>query len=378
MNPRERLLAAVIVGVVVLAGSGFLSNTLFLKPLKDRNITLDQLAKSIEEKEEHIREVVAQRPKLELWQQLSLPADVIPSQREYEKFLTDIMLGSGFRAGSFPITPQAADKGSLTIPGKGPIYTKLPFSVQAHGTLKNLVQMLTRFYKASLLHQIKSLTIARPLVPNPQQQQQQGELEINFKVEALVLAGAEKRKQLLPGVAAPYGLLEVGAILQGAPAGVALVPWAVGPTGPLGPSILAQPSRHYDLIAKKDIFFGEVAAPPAPDKEEVEVGKYVKLVSISRDERLVEAFLFDQYNNRKTRLRAEPGFDTFRIQGKGSERPGKVIRIDDRDVFFRVDDDYFDLHVGQSIEEAMRKQLGGEQMRSLGLVKVSLNAQKGH
>src|SRR5262249_17145220 len=149
--------------------------------------------------------------------------------------LAEIMRNSGFQAGgSIPIiTPKTPTTTNVpTIPGKGPIYTKLAFAVQAHGTLRNLVDMMTRFYKASLLHQIKNLSIVRSSTSGAEQLQQ-GELDINFTIEALVLSNAEKRKQLLPGMSAAYGALELAATLQQAPAGLAAIPWALGPTGPL-------------------------------------------------------------------------------------------------------------------------------------------------
>ena len=69
--------------------------------------------------------------------------------------------------------------------------------------------------------------------------------------------------------------------LRRAPAlGLGLVLWAAGPTGPLGPKVLAQPPRHYAAIAKKNIFFGS-SALDRPDV--VQVARYVHLTDITHN-----------------------------------------------------------------------------------------------
>src|SRR5262249_44394729 len=94
------------------------------------------------------------------------------------------------------------------------------------------------------------------------------------------------------------------------------------------------------------------------------------LTDISRNDTRTEAFLYDRYNNRKTRLRASVGFDTFKILGDhGEERVrGKVIQITQRDVIFRVDENYYAIHIGQNLETALRKSWAGDKEKGGGLV----------
>jgi hypothetical protein len=366
MNPRERFLAIGVLAVVVLAGGAFLFHQLFWTPLGEREASIAALQQDIEKKLDRIRQVETERVKLERWKQLSLPADPDLARREYEVYLSDLFRQSGFAAG-FSITAKPAEKSSPTLPGKGPVYThtRLPFTVLARANLANLIDMLERFYRTGLLHQIKNLSIQRPLTPGTGQQQQ-GELDIQMTVEAVIVSGAESRPTLLPGVDRRLQVLDVVTALRGGPAGLALGFWALGSTGPVGPRVLAQPPRQYAAIAKKNIFLG---SSQERQGEEVDVARFVKLVDITE---LKEAWFYDQYNKRMTRLRAEPGFDTFRILDNDGETlvHGKVIRLDSRDIIFQASQNYYSMHVGQSLDEILKSPLTGDQVKGLGLAAI--------
>lgn len=372
MTPRERMLTAVILVLVVLAGGGFLFYRLFLVPLDERNASILTLQQEIARKQDRIAQVIAERPKLERWRQLSLPADTDMARREYEKYLTELLRDSGFEAGAFSVTPKPVDtKSSPAIPGKGPAYTKLTFTAIGHASLGNVVKMLERFYRTGLLHQIKNISLQRPLTATGGQRRE--DLDLNFTVEALVLSGADNRPYLLPNLSRRVVALDGIAALCQAPVGLALGFWSIGPAGPRGPGSLAEPEREYTSVAAKNIFFGPTEAPSDRKADEVEATRFVELTDITQNDRRWEAFLYDQYNNKKTRLRAEPGFDTFRIQDATGETKlrGKVVRIDPRDVIFKVEKNYHSLHIGQTLEESMKQSLTSEQLRTLGLAALT-------
>jgi hypothetical protein len=261
--------------------------------------------------------------------------------------------------------------------------TPLTFSVTATGELADLVDFLERFYRTPLLHEIKSMTIRRsvnspipvggPFFGPRAPQQRKNELTVNMNIEALVLREADTRKQLLPGVDRHLAGLDVVATLSGGPAGLALLPWAVGPTGPLGPGVLATSAREYASIGGKDIFYG----PPAVEQvaENYETTDHVFLTDITHTGTKAEAFLYIRFNNTKTRLRASAGFDTFRIRNSKGETlaQGKVVRIEDRDVIFRSDDKYYSMHVGQNLEEVLKRPLEAIQIKELGLTAAASN-----
>lgn len=370
MNPRERFLAFCVLGIVILAGGAFLGYQFYLVPLQDRDASIAAIKLEIERKREEVRKVTAERPKLERWRQLSLPTDTDLARREYEKYLSEQMRQSGFATASFSVTPKPADtRTSPTLPGrKEPIYTRLTFTVLAHADLPSLVTFLDRFYHTGMLQQIKNLSIVRPLTTASQQRRY--DLDINLTIEALIIAGGENRRHLLPVIGRRVLALDAAAALRGAPTGLAWAAWAAGPTGPIGPRILAEPPRQYASIADKNIFFGP---PPTTQrsKDDADVIQFVYLTDITQTVSRTEAFLYDRYNNRKTRLRASAGFDTFRIRDSEGDDvlQGKVIRINDRDLVIIVEEKYYVVHVGQSLREALEKPLKKEELASLGLPK---------
>jgi hypothetical protein len=388
MNPRERILAVGLLVVVFVGGGAFLYLKVFLPELEDRRAGIEKLGKDIQERKDKIAQIQAQKVNLDKARHLSLPPDVDLARREYENYLSNLLKESGFAPGSFRVIPEQPDvNSSPKLPGKKePIYTSLPFSVQAHGDLASLVEALDHFYETSLLHRVKSLTIQRPLTGSgpPQQQQPQRpgmpgmpggqqqrahDLDINFTVEALVLAGAPPRSTLLPNINRLIVAADAMAALRHGPTGLGLGLWALGPTGLKGPRTRPQPNRLYASIAGKNIFYG-MQNERRPG-EDVEVTRYVYLTDISTvDGTRTQAFLYDRWNNRHQRLRATAGFDSFRIVDGDEHVTAKVIRINDREVIFRVDEAYYMIHVGQSLGDALKKPLTAEQRQVFGVVAI--------
>jgi hypothetical protein len=385
MTVRERFLAMGVLGFITLAGVALLVFQFILTPLRDRKHSIGRLQDEIAEKRGRKYMIEAEKPKLELWRKQSLPADISLARLEYEKYLRELIRQSGFEGNSFSVTPRPLETrtGILTGPGKKePAFTSLGFAVKAQGELADLVDFMERFYRTPLLHEIKSMTITRPLTPlaNPVggavprgQLQPKSELEVSMNIEALVLHDADSRSQLIPGIDRGLARADVLDTLCNGPSGLALLPWAVGPTGPMGSGNLALPAREYASIAGKDIFYGPPAAVQIA--EQVDATEYVYLTDITHTGEKAEAFLYDRYNNSKTRLRASAGFDSFRIRNAKGETlvQGKIIRIEDRDVIFRSDDKYYSMHVGQSLEEVLKHPLEDIQLKELGLTAATSN-----
>jgi hypothetical protein len=389
MNPRERILASGLVVVVVLVGGAFLFHRLFLVPLANRDTKIEQFQQEVDEKGERVNQILAEKAKLAKWRGLSLPADVDMARREYENYLTELLRDSGFAPATLTVTAKPVDtKSSPTISGRAsgassdaqaaqgggarrgdlPVYTRLAYTVQGRADLAHFVRMLERFYRTPLLHQIKNLTIQRPLTPGSQQQ---GDLDVNMTVEALVVDGAEKRPTLLPGLDRRFVAVDVVTALGHGLAGLALVPWAVGPTGPVGPGTLAQRARDYAAIADKNIFFGNQRTVVQEKDTPLDPTRFVRLIDITHNDDRTQALLYDRYNNRYIRLRTDSGsgYDTFGIEDERGETAlrGKVMRIDQRDLIFRVDDNYYSIHLEQDLVDALRTPLTAEQVQSLGL-----------
>jgi hypothetical protein len=373
MTVRERFLAIVVLGLIVLAGAGLMISQFILSPIRNRNKRIDDLKGEIEERREKIAQIQALKPKFEGWRRISLPADLGFARLEYEKHLRELLLQSGFEGNTTTVIPSRGDnnKTAPTLPGKKePIYTRLNFTVSADGELADLADFLERFYRTPLLHEIKKIDIRRPLTPLTDlgsQRQSANALHMEINIEALILAGADHRKQLLPAVDWNLAGMDILTNLSNSPGGLITAVCALSPAGPLGPPILAIPTRRYGSIAAKDIFFGPTVVEQVAEK--IEATEFVYLTDITQTGNKAEAWLYDRYNNSKTRLRASTGFDAFRIRDSKGETlvQGKVIRIDDRDLIFQAGDKYYSIHVGQNLLETLKHPLDPSQLKELGL-----------
>src|SRR5262249_3029146 len=123
-----------------------------------------------------------------------------------------------------------------------PVFERLAFNVQAKGTVANLARMERDFYKTNLLHQIRTVNV------KTQQREssgsaEEGLLDINMTVEALIVNGAKDRKPLLP------------------------------PNGPYPPKVLAVnggKERNYLAMDKNNMFTGYEPYRPGMERPAVE------------------------------------------------------------------------------------------------------------
>ncbi len=187
MNPRERFLAITVLSVVILAVAGFLFKWLFLDSLgrinADINTAKADIAKKEDEKQKEMddeKALLLDDPRVAQWKVMSLPEDNHLAEEvkdghsveeakkrhedmvqvDYQRFLNNLVVKSGFSPSSIKVMPAAADrKGGPTLSGKTPAYTRMTFTVQAQGRLDAVERMLGDFYKAPLLHQVRNLTL---------------------------------------------------------------------------------------------------------------------------------------------------------------------------------------------------------------------------
>ena len=372
MTKREQRMAAGVLTILILGGGGFLFNLFFLGPLSARQAAIASLQADVARKEGRIRQIEAQRAQLQQWKRESLPGDADQDQmattrRLYSQYLRDLLNESGLASQSVRIDSLKPDtRNSPMLTGKKPAYTRLTFTVdEARGNLASLVTLLDRFYRTPLLHEVKKINVQRPRTRTAGQRAD--DLDISLTVEALVVNGTEVRSYL-PFIERRVVVLVTVSNLRGGPLGVGLGLWEAGPGGKLAPTPLARSERRYGDIAGKNIFY-----PPAAEEEQkpaVDVARFVYLTDITQDDRRSQAFLYDRYSNHSTRLRASRGFDSFRVlddQGKTVAR-GRILRMTERDVYFEADEKYYVIHVGQSLDEALRNPLSKAKVEELKLV----------
>ncbi len=363
MNSRERILAMTVAAAVLLVGGGFLVYQIFLGPLYAKDASISNTRVDIEKKRKELHQAQQDHIRLERLKQLSLPGDVNRATREYETFLRDILVKGGFDGNHVHITPRSTETRRAQLMGKKqPIYTPLLFAVDATGKLSSLIKALESFYRTGLLHSIKGITVDVPPVRDAEQRAD--ELTIKLEVEALIVTGADNRGYLLPNIDRRLVAIDAVTALRGGPAGLAWATWALSPTGLSGPGVLATRERKYASIAGKNIFIGN----PTEDRPEIiDTTKYVYLTHIVQGDRYHEAYFYDRFNARQRQVRNQPGLNQATISDTSGDSfiTIKAVQIDPRDLIFSVGENHYSIHVGQNLEEAMKKPLSPEQVEAL-------------
>jgi hypothetical protein len=381
MTTRERRMSIVILAVLGTAGIAFGAYSFILAPLDKAKADYARLDGEVTDRLVRIAKIKNRQADLDRWKKMSLPADAaatkpgsdspapvvgparpgsgpdakaVLASREYEEELSKMLRASGYDAGAVTVIPKAPDaKTTPQLANKKPIYMRLLFTVEAKGDLASLVDFLGRFYKLRLLHQIRNLTITKPLDASRSSgpgAAPSTDLTANMTIEALVLDTAEQRKTLLPDK----------------PVDV--------------PPLLARDEKQYAMIAGKNVFFGPPPPPPAAprtEKTSLDITPYVRLNGITSGPNGLEATLWDGYHNRDYKISSKSVGDyrveaTYTLSGRkrtDSERSGstlslkdadgtvsdqwQIVRIDPREVVLRDDaaGKYFALHLGTSLSE---------------------------
>ncbi len=163
MTRRERILAMILAGTLLIVGGGFLLFFVLLPAVAQKKEQLANLRKTLDSKNKQLHDIEERKAKLDLWRKESLPANVELAMGEYEKYLSDTLADNGFTKTKTITWTKETDSASTTAArGKKTGYTRLTYRVPGHVTLGNLVKFLDKFYHTPLLHQIRSMTIMRP------------------------------------------------------------------------------------------------------------------------------------------------------------------------------------------------------------------------
>lgn len=182
MQPREKRLLTV--GAVVLAVFLLrpLLDSLFLKPIRDRDSDIKSATEVVKSLENREFQLMSAMRGLADARAHSLPPSSEDAQREYSEWLTDLALLSNWR------NPQVI-LGSRT---PRPPATMIPVTVKAQATLDEVNEFLKRFQAAALLHRVTSLELTSPgFEGNPL-------LDVELTAEGAALQDAEPRTRLFP------------------------------------------------------------------------------------------------------------------------------------------------------------------------------------
>lgn len=375
MTRREKLLATTLLTLMVVLGGGVLFHLFVYEPISSvrsqLNTARDGLftkQNELAQEQKAIEAVLRLNPRLSQWQKISLPprASATPPpgvspeeqkrkhlalmQVEYERFLSELMLESGFSRDTVVVTPRQPDRRSnpLALKGKEPAFERLAFSAAGRGGLDNLVRLMRDFHHAPLLHQVRNVSVTLAPARSGRTTNAAGSLDVTMTVEALLVAGAEERASLLPDKLAHQ------------------------------PRVLAEANRDYSLMGKRNMFTGIEPPPPPPrapappeTEDRTEVLRFVKLTTLWYDEerRRWEGALYDQAKGGPERKINTRTRDEFTIYDKDENTilEARVVRIDESQVIFKSDGKFYRVRCGEFLFPAVRQPLTSSELQSLGI-----------
>jgi hypothetical protein len=365
MTVRERNLLVVFLGIAGVFGGLFVFHAWFHAPLQEYDQTIDQLKLDVQDKENTVLAVQLEKKRQEKLRARSLPASPDQASAEYARWLYPALQKSGLRE----ITLQPPAAASLKpLPaaqqGKKHGHLVLAYTVRARADLASVVKALKAIKEAPILHRVKSLSVAPTDTA--------GRVNVQMTLEAMIAHKASATQPFLSDPADDLRLiaLETAAGLRGAPLGWAAAPLRVAQLAIRKQVKDEQLARNYEAIAGKNVFIGAIEVFEEYDPG-LDMREFVHLTHL--DPTNQEAFLRNRLTGPgEIRLRAvaRSGYETFRIMDEDFERVqvhGKVLRIEQRDLYFQVSDFVYAFHIGQTLKEAMRWPLSLDQMDNLEL-----------
>ena len=189
MQPREKILAAVLGGVAAL----FLLKAVYDKGagiVGQRQARVVALQGDVDRQKLTVEAGAMAAEQIAEWQRRSLPSDRDLARTQYTNWLTSLAHQTKFK--------DASVSGTGGFEHRGGVFHRLDFVVSGRGSLQQLTQFLHAFYAAGHLHQIR--TVAVKPSGNP------ADMGLSFTVSALVLPGADREDRLAEGLPSPLAL----------------------------------------------------------------------------------------------------------------------------------------------------------------------------
>lgn len=168
---REKLLAAAVLGMLLLWGGGKLWGR-YSDSVAAKRSALIAARQRLDDARFALEEGQMATRRLERWRARSLPADREVAQSAYRVWLETNFKQAG-------LTIDDIQPSQRFAPAAG--YSAIGFTVTARGTIKSLTAFLREFYRSSLLQQITRLQLRPTTDPKL--------LNVTLQTEALVLAG---------------------------------------------------------------------------------------------------------------------------------------------------------------------------------------------
>lgn len=343
----------------------FVVATRFYEGITDRQSQVDNL--TLEEMNLNTRLIKLEKSKKEVdkWRAISLPgADLGKSAVMYKNYLQEMLLrhNVSIRSMSEPSRFTAGNARQAA-----PLTSNISYDIVFEAKLGQLTDFLKEFYSVNVPHLIKNIAI------EPIGKGGDAKLVVTMKVDALSMSNTPIRHAIIPNPTGTVAQLEMLAAIKKVPVGLLYALSQVTNTGYHGQSKLAsnlKPEREYAAMQKKNVFAGLASASAAPTtvvtkQPDAEILKYTQLTSITANYITEEGLLRNRKTNKYVKLRAEGGVNDFEIRDGDDQLvlKGKVLAIKPRDLVFETKGKAYVLHIGQFVEEALKKELTTDELK---------------
>ncbi len=365
MNPRERTLLFALIAVLVL-GVGVLGTYYwFVVPLKNYNLKIAAMKDENLKQKMMVEDFNSGKKKLAIARLKSLPATPNEASSEYVSYLHSVLGESGLKVEEVTPAQNAVDLKPVTnIPGIKTVGHKvLSFQVKSRGTMAQVVDALEDMRRTPYEHRIKSLNIDRA---ENSPKDENAKLIIVMIIETLLVAKTDNKAGMPPGVDVKFMFMDGLMGHMNAPVGLG----QTVATLVLRQSTPVETDRKYAQIASRNMFVGKlpklpditetkwikepyVAPPPQPPGP---IPRFIRLTSIEPARQEAQYLnLFYRKDERKISAKENSGYNTFLIASDDLNYVfflGKVLRVDNRDVFYQVKDKVFRWHVGDTLDSS--------------------------
>ncbi len=338
----------------------------FYEGITDRQNQVDSLQVEEANLNARMARLDKARKEVDKWKAISLPGNLAVSSLMYKNYLQEMLLRHNFTIRSVSEPNRLASGSSRQA---APLTTNIGYDVVFEARLGQLTNFLKEFYSVNVPHLIKNIAI------EPIGKGGDARLVVTMKVEALSMSNTPIRQAVIPNPTGLIAQLEMLSAMKRVPVGLLYSLSQVTTAGYHGQSKLAsslRPEREYATMQRKNVFAGLASAtasqsnnPVAAKQPDQEILKYTQLTSITANYITEEGLLRVRKTNKYVKLRAEGGVNEFEIRDGDDQLvlKGKVLAIKPRDLVFETKGKAYVLHVGQFVEEALKKELTTEELK---------------
>lgn len=375
MNPRMIQLLLIAGGIFGVCFGIFIVGSRFYDGIAERQEQREKL--ELEESALGARLSRLSKAKLEVdrMKAISMPGNVNSAALKYKGFLQDLLLKKKVTIRSFSEPNRVTTGNSRQAT---PVVTHITYDIVFDATFAQLTAFLQEFYSLNVPHVIKGITIV------PQGKGSDSKLTITMKVDALSMSNVTDRESVIANPSITIAQLEMMMAIKRLPVGLLFGLSQLTNTGLHGHTKLAsthKPDRDYSVMLKKNVFAGLVppnantqgtAANKPADKD---ILRFTQLTSITANYITEEGLLRVRKTDKYVKLRAEGGINEFEIRDADNllVLKGKVLAIKPRDLVFETNGKAYLLHIGQFMDEALKKELSAEDLKKFDAVLTAVD-----